>query len=141
VYAVTDSPLDPQSITESVYADECGAVITFLGTVRSPSDGHDVVALEYEAYPEMAEAKMEEIGRELAQRWGIERIAMVHRTGRLVPGEISLVIALAAPHRQEAFSACEYAVERLKEIVPIWKKEIWQGGEVWIEGPHVSAKI
>ncbi|HID87231.1 MAG TPA: molybdenum cofactor biosynthesis protein MoaE [Anaerolineae bacterium] len=110
-----------------------GAIATFLGTVRDHSRGRRVLYLEYDAYPEMAERTLRQIGEEIRERWGLDRVAIVHRIGRLEIGEASVAIAVAAPHRAEAFEACRYAVDRLKEIVPIWKKEVWEGGEYWVE--------
>lgn len=109
-----------------------GAVATFLGVVREFARGHQVSSLEYDAYPEMATATMRQIGDEIRQRWPVDRIAMVHRIGRLTIGEASIAIAIASPHRREALEACAYAIERVKEIVPIWKKEAWTDGAEWI---------
>jgi molybdopterin synthase catalytic subunit len=132
MFEITDEVLTAKSVADAVRAAECGGVITFLGTVRSPSRGRDVLYLEYEAYPEMAVRKMEQIASEIQERWGITRVAMRHRTGRLEVGEASVAIGIAAPHRHEAFEACEYAIVRLKRIVPVWKKEVWADGEQWI---------
>jgi molybdopterin synthase catalytic subunit len=116
-----------------VLHDRDGAVVTFHGVVREYSDsGRAVRYLEYEAYPEMAEAQMRAIGAEIKRRWDIDDVAMVHRIGRLEIGEASVVIAVAAPHRGEAFDACEYAIDTLKATVPIWKKEVFADGEVWV---------
>ena len=132
MFEITDEVLTAKSVADAVRAAECGGVVTFLGTVRSPSRGRDVLYLEYEAYPEMAVRKMEQIATEIRERWGITRVAMRHRTGRLEVGEASVAIGIAAPHRHEAFEACEYAIVRLKRIVPVWKKEVWANGEQWI---------
>jgi molybdopterin synthase catalytic subunit len=109
-----------------------GAVITFLGTTRDFSEGRDVLYLEYEAYQPMAENMLAQIVEEVREKWGIEDIAIAHRVGKLKIGEISLVVAMASPHRKEAFEASQYAMDRIKTIVPIWKKEVFQGGEAWI---------
>ena len=132
MFEITDQVLTADSVAEAVRADECGGVVTFLGTVRSPSRGRIVRYLEYEAYPEMAVPKLQEIAAEIRERWGLTRVAIRHRVGRLEVGETSVAIAVAAPHRHEAFEACEYAIVRLKQIVPIWKKEVWADGEEWI---------
>ena len=109
-----------------------GAVVTFVGTVRDNTGGRKVIALEYEAYPEMAEAEMRRIGSEVMARWSLHGLAMRHRTGKLAVGEISVVIAASAPHREAAFAACSEALDRLKETVPVWKKEYFEDGEVWV---------
>ena len=132
---LTGDPLDPAALTSLVENPGCGAVVTFVGTVRRDNEGRDVDYLEYEAYPGMAEAKMAEIGDEIRQRWGLTEVAIVHRLGRCEVGEASIVIAVASPHRREAFEACHYAIDRVKEIVPIWKREVWKDGAVWI-GMH-----
>ena len=132
---LTEQPLDPAAVARLVEDPGCGAVVTFVGNVRRDNEGRDVDYLEYEAYPGMAEAKMAEIGQEIAQRWGLDRVAIAHRLGRCEVGEASIVIAVASPHRREAFEACHYAIDRVKEIVPIWKREVWRDGAVWI-GMH-----
>ena len=132
---LTNDPLDAAALTRLVEDPGCGAVVTFVGNVRRDNEGRDVDYLEYEAYPGMAEAKMAEIGREIAERWGITRVAMAHKLGRCDVGEPSIVIAVASGHRREAFEACHYAIDRVKEIVPIWKREVWKDGAVWI-GMH-----
>ena len=136
MYRVTTEAIDPRSIQRAVQRDEHGAVVTFLGVVRHHSEGRRVRYLEYEAYPQMAEKKLREIGEEIKARWGIEHVAMVHRIGHLDIGEIVLVIAIASAHRREAFEAAQYAVDRIKEVVPIWKKEVWEGGEAWVGANH-----
>jgi MoaE-MoaD fusion protein len=132
---LTEQPLDAAEVTRRVEDPGCGAVVTFVGAVRQVNEGRQVDYLEYEAYPGMAETKMAEIGREIAERWGITRVAMAHKLGRCDVGEPSIVIAVASPHRREAFEACHYAIDRVKEIVPIWKREVWKDGAVWI-GMH-----
>ena len=109
--------------------------MTFVGAVRLENEGRQVDYLEYEAYPGMAEAKMAEVAAEIEARWGIDRVAIAHRLGRCEVGEPSIVIAVATGHRREAFEACHYAIDRVKEIVPIWKREVWKDGAVWI-GMH-----
>ena len=129
---VQTEPLDARSVEAMVAAPGAGALVTFTGTVRDHARGRRVVALEYEAYAPAAEKMLDRIGEEIAARWGIERVAISHRTGRLPVGEASVVIAIAAPHRGEAFAACQYAIERLKDIVPIWKKEFYADGATWV---------
>jgi len=106
--------------------------VTFQGTVRDNSRGKRVLYLEYEAYPEMAVKVMRQIADEIKARWGLDGVAIVHRVGRLEIGEASICIAVAAPHRAQAFEACRYAIDRVKEILPVWKKEVWEGGEYWV---------
>ena len=137
LFEVTAEPLDPQRLTDAVRKDESGAVALFLGVVRDNSRGRRVLYLEYDAYPEMATRVMRRIAAEALERWPLTDVAMQHRTGRLEIGETSLLIAVSSPHRKEAFEACHHLVDRFKETVPIWKKEVWEGGEVWIEGEPV----
>jgi len=132
LFQVTDGRIDVERVVDAVRQDEDGAVVTFIGVVRNENRGKAVLHMEYEAYPEMATEKMMEIGREIADRWGLHHVAMVHRVGRLQVGEASVVIAVASPHRQVAFEACHYAIDRLKEIVPVWKKEVYSDGETWL---------
>jgi len=135
---VTSEALDPQALIREVRRDESGAVVLFLGVVRSESRGRRVLYLEYDAYPAMAERILARIAQEAASRWPITDIALCHRIGRLEVGETSLVVAVSSPHRQEALAACQYAVERIKAILPVWKKEVWEGGAEWIEGPSAA---
>ena len=133
MYTITTEPIDANAVYRAVLCDRDGAVVTFHGVVRDNSDGGRAVRyLEYEAYAEMAEAQMRAIGEEIRRRWGIEDVAMVHRIGRVEIGEASVVIAVGSPHRGEAFDACEYAIDTLKATVPIWKKEVFADGEVWV---------
>jgi len=129
MYKITTDPIQPDALFDCICKPRHGAVVTFAGTVRDNSDGRTTVRLEYEAYAEMAEKKMQEVGEEIRQKWGIDDVAMLHRTGTLEIGEISILIALATPHRQNAFDACAYAIDRVKQVVPVWKKEIWTDGE------------
>ncbi len=130
---VTPEPLSVDAALARVRHEGAGGVCVFVGTVRRESRGKRVTLLEYEAYPEMARAKMAEIARETEERWGPLRIAIHHRVGKLEIGEDAVVIAVAAPHRPEAFAACRFAIDRLKDIVPIWKKEHTDDGAVWLE--------
>src|SRR5258708_15948490 len=132
MYRIVEGPIDEMALDDAVRTDADGAVIVFRGVARRFSRGRDVVHLEYEAYPEMAEKVMAEIGDEMKTRWPITEVAMVHRTGVLEIGQASVAIAVSAPHRGEAFAACQYAIDRLKQIVPIWKKEVWSDGSQWI---------
>jgi len=131
---ITADPLDPQPFIEHVRRNESGAVAVFLGVVRNNNLGRRVLRLEYDAYPQMAEKKLRQVAEDAMSRWPITDIAIAHRTGRLEIGETSLLVVVSSPHRHEAFEACQHAVNRIKEIVPIWKKEVWEGGETWIEG-------
>ncbi|MFB3817606.1 MAG: molybdenum cofactor biosynthesis protein MoaE [Candidatus Methylomirabilales bacterium] len=132
LYAVTDQPLALDPLVQAVSRRTSGAVASFLGIVREFSRGRQVQSLEYEAYPEMATAMMRKLGEEIRGRWSVDEVAMVHRTGPLTIGEASVAIVIAAPHRREALEACAYAIERLKAVVPIWKKEVWTDGAEWI---------
>ena len=130
---LTPDPIDYTALTEAVRRPDCGAVVTFLGTVRDLTDGKVTVALDYEAYPGMAEKKMAEIEAETRQRWPVGEMVMVHRLGHLAVGEVSVAVAVSCPHRAQAFEACRYAIDRLKELVPIWKKENWADGRTeWV---------
>jgi molybdopterin synthase catalytic subunit len=129
---ITYDPLDPEQITSQVRQDTNGAVVTFLGTTRIFSEGKRVVKLEYEAYEEMALKKLEEIRQEMQAEFGIADIAIAHRIGPVDIGQISLVVAVASPHRKEAFLACHKIVDRVKEVVPIWKKEVFEDGSRWV---------
>jgi molybdopterin synthase catalytic subunit len=136
MFKIVDGPLEGLDLESAVRTEADGAVIVFRGVARRFSRGRDVVHLEYEAYPEMAEKVMAQIGDEMKARWPITAVAMVHRTGVLSIGQASVAIAVAAPHRGEAFEATQYAIDRLKEIVPIWKKEVWADGSQWIGWEH-----
>jgi molybdopterin synthase catalytic subunit len=130
---LTMEPIDYGALTEQVRRADCGAVVVFLGTVRDLTDGRVTVALDYEAYPTMAEKKMAEIEGETRKRWPVGEMAMVHRLGHLDVGEISVAVAVSCPHRAQAFEACHFAIDRLKELVPIWKKENWADGSTeWV---------
>ena len=135
MFEITADPIDPDVLYRRVLRDYDGAVVTFAGVVRDHTGDKRTEYLVYEAYAEMAEKKMAEIGAEVKERWDIEDIAILHRVGRLEIGETSVLIAVGSPHRGQAFEACRYAIDRLKEMVPIWKKEVGEDGESWIEGP------
>jgi molybdopterin synthase catalytic subunit len=142
-HLVSDAPLDTGSAVAGVAGADCGAVTVFLGVVRDQNAGRRVLWLDYEAYAPLAARSFEAISGEAEGRWPSVRLAIHHRTGRLEIGEASVVIAAAAPHRGAAFAACRYAIERVKQIAPIWKHEHFEGGDVWVEGatadPHDEA--
>jgi len=120
--------IDYAGLTEAVRAPECGAVCLFLGTVREMTAGKKTEALTYEAHPTLAAKLMAQVEGETRTRWPVHEIMLVHRTGHLALGEVSVAVVVGCPHRQQAFDACRYAIDRLKEIVPIWKQEHWTGG-------------
>lgn len=134
-FRIAQERIAPDELHDVVRADRHGAVVTFCGVVRNHSGPRRTAYLEYEAYEEMAEREMAAIGAEVRRRWDAADIAIVHRVGRLAIGELSVLIAVASPHRGEAFEACRFAIDRLKESVPIWKKEVSEDGQVWVEGP------
>lgn len=127
------SPIDYTALTEKVRSPQAGAVVLFLGTVRELTAGRQTVALDYEAYPQMAEAKLAELEAEARARWPIVEVAISHRLGHLELGEISVAVAVSTPHRHQAFAAGQHLIDRLKEVVPIWKKENWVDGSTeWV---------
>ena len=133
LYWVTGQPLSEAALTEAVGSPEAGGIVVFSGVVRNETGGRRVKFLEYEAHAPMAEVKMREIGAAVRARWpSVKRLAMVHRVGRLEIGEASVVIAVSASHRREAFEACHFAIDRVKEAVPVWKKEYFEDGEGWV---------
>lgn len=136
VFKITEEPIEPGDLFVKVVRAKNGAVATFAGVVRNHSGDKQTDYLVYEAYPAMAEKKMAAIGDELKAQWGVVDVAMIHRVGKVEIGEISVLIAVASPHRAEALAACQYAIDRLKQIVPIWKKEVGVEGESWVEGPR-----
>jgi molybdopterin synthase catalytic subunit len=133
-FQVTCEPLDLLGAAAAVSADEYGAVATFVGLVRDHNAGRRVLYLDYECYEPLAIKAFERIAVEAREQWPATRLAIAHRTGTLRIGEASVVIAAGAAHRADAFSACRYAIERIKQIAPIWKREYFEGGDVWIEG-------
>jgi MoaE-MoaD fusion protein len=133
VVAISEEPLDPTAIAGRIRSDGDGALIVFEGIVREHSRGKQVRALVYEAYGSMAHKQIEQLAGEARRRWPISDLAVVHRTGTLQVGEVSVVIAVAAPHRGEAFDACEWLIDELKRTVPIWKKEVYTEGEAWVD--------
>jgi len=125
---LTRNAIDYHAMTEEVRRGDCGAVVLFLGTVRDLTGERVTVALDYEAYPAMAEKKMAEIEEETRKHWPVGSMIMAHRLGHLDVGDVSVAVAVSCPHRVQAFEACRYAIDRLKELVPIWKKENWADG-------------
>ncbi|MEP7104891.1 MAG: molybdenum cofactor biosynthesis protein MoaE [Chloroflexota bacterium] len=138
LFELTADPLDPRRLEGALAHPGAGAICTFTGVVRDHSRGEQVERLEYEAYAGMAEKQMRAIALEIGQRWPEARVAMAHRTGVLEIGEASVVVSVSCPHRAEAIAACKHGIDRLKESVPIWKKEFATGGAVWIEGPNAT---
>jgi molybdopterin synthase catalytic subunit len=135
MFEITTGEISVDEVVSRVTNRFTGAVVTFVGTVRGFTEDREVLHLEYEAYRGMAEKELRRIGDEIRSRWeNIENVAIVHRIGHLEVGETIVVIALSAAHREGVFEAARYAIDRLKEIVPIWKKEVWRGGEAWIAG-------
>jgi molybdopterin synthase catalytic subunit len=133
VFRVVEHPLSPDAIAAEVDDPGAGGIVVFSGVVRNETGGRPVKFLEYEAHAVMAEAQMRAIGGEIRARWpGVRRVAMLHRIGRLEIGESSVLIAVSAAHRGEAFDACRYAIDTLKTTVPVWKKEHFEDGEVWV---------
>ena len=131
---IVTEPIDAQELIDAVQTPADGAVCVFYGVVREDSRNKKVRFLDYDAYPEMAEKKMRDILEEVRAKWPEQRAAIVHRIGTLGIGEASVVIAVGSPHRGESFEACRYVIDRVKEEVPIWKKEVFTDGEEWVEG-------
>ncbi len=133
---ITRQPISLETLVNRVRRERDGAIVTFLGTVRSPSDGKKVVRIDYEAYTTMARTRLKEIADEIAGKWLTNDIAIVHRVGPVKAGEAAVAVVIAAPHRREAFAACSYAIDRIKEIVPLWKKEVYRNGAKWVKESH-----
>lgn len=129
---LTEEPIDVQAVVAEAQSGNAGAVNVFIGTVRNRTSGKKVVRLEYEAYDKMAVKKMEEVVTEARGKWPIEKAAVVHRKGVLQIGEAAVVIAVSTPHRKASFEACEFIIDTLKQVVPIWKKEVFEDGDVWV---------
>ncbi len=133
IIELTENVIDYAELTEGVRSHQAGAVILFLGTVREMTAGRKTLCLDYEAYPEMALAKLRELAVETRNRWPVDRLGIVHRLGHLELGEISVAVAVGCPHRRDAFEAGQYLIDRLKQVVPIWKKENWSDGSTeWV---------
>ncbi len=138
LFRIAEGPVRLEEAIRAVQGSDRGAIATFSGVARDHHGGRRVLWLEYHAYPAMAEKVLRDIGREVAERFGTPHVAIVHRTGRVEIGEASVVIAVAAHHRREALAACAHAIERVKALLPIWKKEHYEGGVCWIEGPRAE---
>ena len=130
--AITEAPIDTQEVIAAVQADGAGAINVFIGTVRNQTQAKPVVQLDFEAFDSMALKKMQQIADQAASRWPIQKVAIVHRKGSLQIGDAAVVIAVSTPHRKASFEACEFIIDTLKEVVPIWKKEIFEDGAVWV---------
>jgi molybdopterin synthase catalytic subunit len=130
---ISEAPIDHAAIVDRVRSNQAGAVCSFLGTVREMTGDRRTTLLEYEAYPVMALGKMAELEKQARERWPILEAAIVHRVGRLDLGEISVIVAVSCPHRGDSFEACRWLIDRLKQEVPIWKREVWaDGNEEWV---------
>ncbi|WP_044748703.1 molybdenum cofactor biosynthesis protein MoaE [Bacillus alveayuensis] len=132
LFTITQEPISIEEVVKKVIRPEAGAVTTFIGTVREFTNGKRTLFLQYEAYVSMAEKKLEQIGEEIAEKWPDAKVAITHRIGKLDISDIAVVIAVSTPHRKDAYEANQYAIERIKQIVPIWKKEHWENGEEWV---------
>ncbi|KLV27483.1 molybdenum cofactor biosynthesis protein MoaE [Niallia circulans] len=131
-FEITDRPINLQEVIDKVVRRNAGAITTFIGTVREMTAGKKTLFLTYEAYVPMAAKKLAQIGEEVKEKWGDIDIAITHRIGKLEISDVAVVIAVSTPHRKDAYTANQYAIERIKEIVPIWKREHWESGEEWI---------
>jgi len=136
VVAVSQTSIDVEQIIRAVSTPRSGGIDVFIGTVRNHSQGKRVRQLEYTAYVPMAEKLMAEIEKEIRGKWIVDGVALVHRIGLLKIGDVAVVTAVSAPHRKEAFEACRYAIDRIKDVVPIWKKEFFEEGLAWVVGQH-----
>jgi molybdopterin synthase catalytic subunit len=132
MFRVTDKPINLQELVDYVTDPEAGAIVPFIGTTRNNNEGRTVIALDYEGYREMAEKELARIGEEAKKQWPICKMAIVHRLGPVQIGEASVIIVVSSAHRDAAFAASRFAIEEIKKTVPIWKKEVFEGGEVWI---------
>ncbi|MFD2680366.1 molybdenum cofactor biosynthesis protein MoaE [Bacillus seohaeanensis] len=132
LFEIVDEPIKVEEIVKKVERREAGAITTFIGTVREWTKGRRTLSLEYQAYASMAVKMLEQIGGEIKEKWPTAQTAISHRVGHLQISDIAVVIAVSSPHRKIAYEANEYAIERIKQIVPIWKKEHWEDGETWI---------
>lgn len=132
LFEIVGEPIIVDELVRKVVRREAGAVTTFIGTVREFTKGKRTLYLEYQAYPAMAVKMLEKIGDEVCTKWPQAKIAITHRVGRLEVSDVAVIIAVSTPHRKDAYEANEYAIERIKQIVPIWKKEFWEDGQLWI---------
>ncbi|MBA2376775.1 MAG: molybdenum cofactor biosynthesis protein MoaE [Actinomycetota bacterium] len=139
-FSIVEEKIDVEAMISAAQRPDSGAINTFVGTTRvDESDGASVEYLEYEAYRPMADGKLSEIGAEIREKWDVRHVAITHRLGKVAPGEASVAIVVASPRRGPAFEASRYAIERIKEIVPIWKREVWSDGYVWV-GSQVGTR-
>jgi molybdopterin synthase catalytic subunit len=132
LFTITDAPISIEEVVQKVIRPEAGAVTTFIGTVREFTNGKRTLFLQYEAYVSMAEKTLAQIGKEISEKWPEAKVAITHRIGKLDISDIAVVIAVSTPHRKDAYEANQYAIERIKQIVPIWKKEHWEDGTKWV---------
>jgi molybdopterin synthase catalytic subunit len=140
LFDIVEGQIDLAALIFAAQRPDCGAISTFVGTTRvDENSGASVEYLDYEAYRPMADRKLEEIGAEIERRWDVREVAIVHRIGRVDPGEASVAIVVASPRRGEAFEATRYAIETIKQVVPIWKREVWSDGYVWV-GSQVGTR-
>jgi len=131
---ITDKPISPELVVDKVKTDSSGCVVAYIGLIREYSRGKQVVSVEYKNPKGTAESRLREIASEVRQKWQLNNIAIYHRTGKLKVGDINLVIAVASTHRQEGIAACQYAIDRFKQIMPTHKTETYQDGSIWVEG-------
>ncbi|MFB7141490.1 molybdenum cofactor biosynthesis protein MoaE [Gottfriedia sp. NPDC056225] len=132
LFTIVDTPIVVEEVSDKVKSRNAGAITLFIGTVRELTKGKKTLSLEYQAYESMAVKKLAQIGNEIKQKWPDALVAITHRVGKLTISDIAVVIAVSSPHRKVAYEANEYAIERIKQIVPIWKKEFWEDGTMWI---------
>jgi len=132
LFNITEKPIDVEAVRQKVASRNAGAITLFIGTVRELTNGKKTLHLEYQAYPAMAVKMFEQIAKEIHEQWPEAKVAITHRVGHLAISDIAVVIAVSSPHRKMAYQANEYAIERMKQIVPIWKKEFWEDGSEWI---------
>ncbi len=131
---ITRRPIDPTKVLESVMEDSAGGIVLFIGTIRKTNRGRAVIAVDYEAYKQMAELRIDDLAKEVRKKWAVKALTFVHRVGTLKVGEVSVAVAVSAAHRAEAFEAARFAIDRIKRSLPIWKHELQKGGvRVWLE--------
>jgi len=131
---ITEKPISPELVVDKVRSDTSGCVVTYIGLIRSYSQGKQVLSVEYEDPERTAENKLREIAGDIRKKWQLDNIAICHRVGKLKVGDINVVIAIASAHRQEGFAACQYAIDQFKEILPTKKRETYTDGSIWVEG-------
>jgi molybdopterin synthase catalytic subunit len=137
---ISQKPIDPAKALTSVMDDDAGGIILFVGTVRNQTDGRRVKGLEYQVYRRMAQREIAKLEEEIKRRWPVKSITLVHREGKLKVGDVSVVVAVSAPHRGEAFEAARYAIDRIKDSFPIWKREKFMGGRyAWVKGTPIQS--